>query len=223
MYRSALPDERFCLDCLKNLDEQTNFTRMFLGDDLLCQDCRAQWIEHKRVYLVDGIKYYVLYEYNEHLEGLFFRYKEQKDIALAPIFLNLYKTQLHAAMKKYNVCGMCSSDQKYLQRGFIPIEEIFSSIDIPLSFPLFKVKDHKQSNQSRITRNLVNEIIQRKKLYPMRHKKILLVDDVCTTGFSLKRAVYLLRPELVFVISAHPLWVKENKQNELVEKKHIFW
>ena len=103
MCRSALPDECFCLDCLRPLDEETTFTRMFLNDDVLCSSCRSKWLEHKKIYNINGINYHVLYEYDENLESFFFRYKEQRDIVLAPSFLHLYKDQFQKTMKKYMV------------------------------------------------------------------------------------------------------------------------
>ena len=53
MCRSALPNECFCLDCLRPLDEETTFTRMFLNDDVLCSSCRSKWLEHKKIYNIN--------------------------------------------------------------------------------------------------------------------------------------------------------------------------
>lgn len=210
------------MSCLKGLDDELNFQRMFLGDDLICSNCRNQLIEHKRIYNIDGVYYHVLYEYDDYLEGLFFRFKEQRDINLAPLFLHLYRHKLYESMKSYNVCGMASSDKKYFQRSFIPLEEIFSCIGIDVNFPLYKRYDHKQSNQSKQDRSKINEIIFLKEKYPMNKKKVLLVDDVCTTGSSIKRGIKLLNTQIVFIIAAHSMWIKDNKENE-VEKKAIFW
>ena len=79
MCRSALPDECFCLDCLRPLDEETTFTRMFLNDDVLCSSCRSKWLEHKKIYNINGINYHVLYEYDENLESFFFRRSDGVD------------------------------------------------------------------------------------------------------------------------------------------------
>lgn len=94
MCRSALPDECFCLDCLRPLDEETTFTRMFLNDDVLCSSCRSKWLEHKKIYNINGINYHVLYEYDENLESFFFRYKEQRYIFLYIKHLTLNKASI---------------------------------------------------------------------------------------------------------------------------------
>lgn len=208
---------------MKSLDEETTFTRMFLNEDVLCNSCRSKWIEHKKVYNIDGINYHVLYEYDDNMESFFFRYKEQRDIVLASAFLCLYRDKFRKTMKRYKVCGVCSSDEKYHQRGFLPLEEIFNSLDIRIYFPLYKQTDFKQSKHSKKERVQIEKVIQRKNMYPISLENILLVDDVLTTGATLHRACELLKPSSVFVIAAHSLWIKENKPNEQVEKMHTFW
>ena len=84
---------------------------------------------HKQVYNIDGIPLYVLYEYDEFLERLFFQYKEQRDVVLKDVFLceHLY---LKNIFKKYCVCTLCSSDAKRMERGFEPAIDMYSSLDV---------------------------------------------------------------------------------------------
>lgn len=70
------------------MSKMRNFDIFFYDDLLVCQDCLKNFKLHKHVYNIDGTPLYVLYEYNEFLERLFFQYKEQKDIVLKDVFLN---------------------------------------------------------------------------------------------------------------------------------------
>lgn len=88
---------------------------------------------------------------------------------------------------------------------------------------MYKALDFKQSKHSKKERAQIEKIIQRKNIYPIALKNILLVDDVLTTGATLHRSCELLKPSAVFVIAAHSLWIKENKPYEQVEKKYTFW
>lgn len=214
MYQSVKVDERFCLLCLKNLQDDRSLSGLLFGDDILCASCRKQIVPCKKIYDIGGVFYHILYEYNDFLETVFFQYKEQRDVVLSSMFLHEVKK---SAFRKYCLCGLCSSDEKYMERGFLPLELIFDSI----YFPLYKNRDYKQSNQK--NRKKIKDVIQLKTCYPLPRKKKMIVDDVCTSGASLKRAISLLGVHDVFVISAHPIWLENNKENVLVEKKPIFW
>lgn len=204
------------------MSEEGDFESIFLRENTICKECQTQFKKHKKIYLIDGIEWHVLYEYNEFIERLFFQYKEQKDIALSKVFLFDIKNKLKKVEKKYNLCGMCSSSKKYLERGFDALFTIFKSHNIFLYQPLYKKKDVKQSEQTKEDRRLIKNIIERKQAYPLRKEKICLIDDVCTTGASMKKGCELLKPDIVFIIAAHPLWIESHKEN-IVEKKGVFW
>lgn len=42
---------------------------------------------------------------------------------------------------------------------------------------------------------------------------------MCTTGNTLYAALDLIHPDCIFVIAAHPLWIKANKENIVVKSK----
>lgn len=211
-------NERFCLICNESLD---SIQSVDLLSFCLCKKCRNQFRVCKKIYKINQVEWHVLYEYDDFLERLFFRYKEQCDRMLAPVFLEPIHSYLHK-MKKYTVCSLCSSDKKRMQRGFDPLSDIFTFYDVPIASPLYKKKEHKQSKLSKEEREKVNDVIFRKEQYTLADKPILLVDDVCTTGSSLQRGIELLSPNKVFVIAAHPLWLSKH-QEMIVEKKSLFW
>lgn len=188
------------------------------NDKKVCMDCSNQMTLHKQIYHIDGIEWHVLYEYNEYLERLFFRYKEQRDVVLKDVFLNGY----HKGFSKYCVCALCSSDEKRYFRGFEPILDILSSVHVNAYSPFYKREDVKQSSLSGKERERIGEVLALKNNYPLPKKKILLVDDVCTTGSTLKAAIQLIHPCCVFVLAAHPMWIEVNKENVVV-KKGVFW
>ena len=223
MYQRALPDEHFCLMCLKDLADEKDLYSLLVEEDLVCASCRSIFKEHKKIYSIDGVDVHVLYEYTEELESLFFQYKEQRDIVLAPVFLYPYRQRIRRILRRYVVCGMCSSDEKYMERVFVPLEEIFHSIGVDLYFPLYKTKNIKQSAQDKMHRKQIRNYVSMKTCYPLKGGEICLVDDVCTTGASLQVAIDFLKPKVVFLLSANPLWIEANKQYERVEKNGLFW
>lgn len=192
-----------------------------IQEDIICSSCQSKIIRHKKIYHIHGVDWYILYEYNEFLERLFFQFKEQKDIALAPVFLYTEKNVLQKWMKKDCVCGLCSSEQKRMERGFEPLELIFSAIDIHIYSPLYKTDNIKQSQLHASQRGKIKNSIKRKSAYSLPDKNICLVDDVCTTGASMERACELLHPKKVFILAAHPLWIEKHQRNRVENKAWI--
>ena len=187
---------------------------LFLKEEGLCDACRAKFQRHEKTYCVDGVLYHILFVYNDFLQSLFFQYKEQRDVVLSSVFLQ-GEEWLKKRLKKYTVCGMCSSDEKRLVRGFEPLKDIFGSLQIFVHSPLYKCKASKQSSRSKAQREKIeNEIFLKDIRFPF-YRPICLVDDVITTGATLHRGVELLHPECVFVIAAHPLWIEEHKKNRV--------
>lgn len=142
------------------MSEIRNSEIFFYNDLLICPDCSKNFKLHKQVYNIDGIPLYVLYEYDEFLERLFFQYKEQRDVVLKDVFLceHLY---LKKIFKKYCVCTLCSSDAKRMERGFEAAVDIYSTLDIFVHSPFYKKEDIKQSSKSKAERAHIKEILAR--------------------------------------------------------------
>lgn len=85
------------------MSEIRNFDIFFYNDLIVCPDCMKNFKVHKQTYRIKETFMYVLYEYDEFLERLFFQYKEQRDIVLKDVFLNSHK-YLSKTFKHYCVC-----------------------------------------------------------------------------------------------------------------------
>ena len=212
MHRAIETNEPVCLICLEQLDPLAQICM----EDCICLNCQKQFKLHKTSYWIHQKKWYVYYEYNDFLERLWFRYKEQRDIALAPIFLKDIDLSF---FYKYCVCGLCSSEQKRMERGFEPLKELFEVQSIPFYSPLYKSENWKQNKLIEEKRNQISTILKKKEQYPLKNKKICLVDDMCTTGASLKAASDLLNPKVIFVLSAHPKWIEKHQKDQIKSTK----
>lgn len=216
MYQSIKQDERFCLICNKTLNEKADISDYWKNSSI-CHDCRNQFIIHRMVYHFD-IDWYVLYEYNEFLERLLFRYKEQKDVVLSPVFFESYIEKIKELSHRYCICVMCSSENKRMERAFEPMLSMLECFGVEVYSPLYKIKNLKQSEQSLQERKEISCVIQRKELYPLPNKPILLIDDVCTTSYTIQRGIELLKPKMVILLCANPKWI----QSMQVVKKRKF-
>ena len=140
--------------------------------------------------MVEDMKVEYLYDYDSLFKTLLLQYKECYDEALKGVFL--YKIDVFLRLKYlgYRIIYVPSTKDKADKRGFDHLREVFS----PLGFKEIEGLRMKE------------ELIQEGKDYKEREKmignyiydgpyidKVLIVDDVCTSGSSLKavkRALY---------------------------------
>lgn len=210
-------DEPICPVCLNTLsfDQQ-------LSSFSLCSKCLSELKVVKEKFKVDGRDWYVLYEYNEFIERLFFRFKEQRDIALAPIFIQGHQEWIAAILKGKTCCVVPSGQIQRQKRGFEPLLEIFLSMNVILYSPFYKQKEHKQSSLNPSQRKEISSILQPKKIYPKLEGDIVWMDDVCTTGATLNKCVEWKKCTSVLVLAAHPKWIEQQREKRLL-KKGSFW
>ena len=102
---------------------------------------------------------------------------------------------------------MPSSEMKTRERGFHAVQGMFEPWDVQ---DAFVKEDVKQSLKSASDRRLIANAIKLKDPSIRKHRKILLVDDVCTTGASLKACYDLLKNEensvSIVVLALHTSW-----------------
>lgn len=183
----------------------------FVEELVLCKECEEKVRGKKQVYEKEGKKYIIYHEYNEFIERLLFRYKEQRDIALSSIFLTAYKKELEKISRKYAIVVLCSSEEKRRFRAFEPLVEWFKAIQIEVYSPFYKTMDWKQSSLSFEKRKGIHHILKKKSFYSLPKKPIVLFDDVITSGATIERAMELINVDIVIAYAAHPNWIDNMK------------
>ncbi len=159
---------------------------------------------------LDGVEVTSFHEYDEHISKLLILYKEHLDEALAPIFFEKYKKMMNKKYKGYTCIPLPSSSEKVAQRGFHHLHRMIESLDLKMVDILVKTKNVKQAKLSKEERKRIDMIFEIKENSECSFDKVVLIDDVCTTGASLKAAIALLRPHCKYLCAVtfayHPLW-----------------
>lgn len=168
---------------------------------------------------------HIVYEYNEFLESMLFQMKEGRDIALAPVFFHDVMKQISKKFRHYVVVRMPSAKEKTMERGFHPLQEMLKSCTLQQIDPFYKTSNHKQSLQSIEHRKIITQVMQKKPDVNLPNRKLLLIDDVCTSGATLRHALHLLHDHKqkieIITLSAHPLFLQECKERNFY-KRGIF-
>lgn len=184
---------------------------MFTSQDCLCARCRLALKRVRKTLAIEGIKVRALYVYTEELSRWMMRIKDAHDRTLAPVLIHPFVHRIRWRYRHATFVMVPSSSQKTKERGYHALEEMLKPLDVDL-LDLFEKDDIKQSKGSRRQRLDIETHI-RLKPNPQPLKRVVLVDDVLTTGASVLACAKLLKPHCeqleVFVLCLHPLWLKK--------------
>lgn len=170
-----------CLYCDKEINRYSLYS-LFVEDDSLCLECRNKMSYKRRTFKIDDLKVEYFYDYDSLFKTILLQYKECYDEALKDVFL--YRIDVYIFLKYlgYKIIYVPSSPRKIKERGFNHLKLIF------------EVLGFKEVQGLRMKEDLIQEgkgLKERKEMldnyiYEGPYiDKILIVDDVCTTGSSL--------------------------------------
>ncbi len=179
-----------CLYCDKEIDSYS-FRSMFIKNDPLCLKCRSALKVKRKKVQIEGISFETFFDYDGIFKSLLLQFKECYDEALAEVFLYELSDYIFMRYQGYRIAFIPSSEKKRQQRGFDHLEKIFKEVKLK--------KVHCFEMKEEITQEGKNLFERRKMITNYRYtgkpvKKLLIVDDVVTTGSSLIGAYTCAKP-----------------------------
>ena len=180
--------EIYCLNCHKSIREEGTFLEMFYVDDVLCKTCRSKMTRYVKTINLDGLQVEGLYLYSDLVRDLIIQYKEYKDEALFPLFLWKDIKRLKKKYKDYVIVCLPSSQQASHQRGFDHVKLMFEMLDLEMVDVLYKSQDIFQKQMKLSQRKDIGKYLRIKDEWRIEGKKVLLVDDIITSGETIKAA-----------------------------------
>ena len=180
-------EAEFCLICMKPMRES-------FFKQLICDKCLEEMNPQLKRIKLDDTKGIGIYPYENKIKELLFNFKGRFDIALSDVFIFPYRNILKLRFFDYVVVPVPSFQKKNNLRGFNHVEKMFSCLNLRIISCLEKTKDIKQSSLSKEQRQEISKyIVLNNKSQFLKNKKVLLVDDVLTTGATLKCCINLLK------------------------------
>lgn len=156
-----------------------------------CYDCK-RWSE-----FYNGkdplIRNYSLFTYNDFMKELITTWKYRGDYVLGTIFQDVFKQQYKknysSIMKQAIVLPIPLSEERLLERCFNQAAMLGQFISNDVQTGLSRTFSEKQAKKSRFERiTMKNPFKQTERL----NKPVVLVDDIYTTGRTLRHAAQLL-------------------------------
>ena len=197
-----MPPTRNCLICFKKVNI-TDFCRLFNAEIPICQACQTE-MEPKFIgFSVDGHKATSIYDYNPFIRKLIYQYKGCYDYELHKVFLDRYAKEIKLRYFDYVVIPIPSYKNEDEERGFNHVVETFKSLGINMLNIIEKTEKHKQAVSTFNQRKEVYKYLELNSHPDLSKKKVLIVDDVYTTGSTMKAAIHLvekLNPKKIDVL-----------------------
>ena len=161
-----------CPNCYKIIDGNS------------CFDCKI-WA--KKGYIP---KHFAIYRYEENMKEYFSRYKFMGDYCLRKIFQQEIKANLKSFLKKgYILVPVPLSEERLEERGFNQVKGLLEGIPYKNIFEKREIE--KQSSRTREERLSQDNSFSLKKGIELP-SKIIIIDDIYTTGSTLYQMVKLL-------------------------------
>ncbi|AQP53300.1 hypothetical protein CBF34_04550 [Vagococcus penaei] len=186
--------DKRCHNCCKLM------TRQQTGG--ICQDC-LEWqkIEPKKC-----LHHQALFDYNNEMKDFFKQFKFHGNYRLADTFALTFRDYLKPMRQKHQlIVPIPLADNRLRQRGFNQVEAMLQASQLPYCSLLTKEDTTQaQSEKTRYERLLTKQSFSVKKKYfkTIRHQSIILIDDIYTTGKTLRLARDCLLQQGVKTVSS---------------------
>ena len=161
----------------------------------VCYKCFCDFSLINKISFIDNYECLSIYEYKDQIRDLIFQLKGLKDYELKDVFLEFIIDYLNDKYRGYTITYAPSFKDDDLKRGFNHVEAMCSLFKNKKLKLFYKKENYKQSDQNYSNRKNINKIIGLDLNKIKGLKKVLIIDDVLTSGNTLKTCASLLYKE----------------------------
>ena len=207
-----------CKVCNEEKNEFNILDPIGVNKHSLCNKCFNKLNVIYEKYKINDIKTLSIYSYDGLVKELIYQFKGLYDYELKDIFLEYFIDDLEFKYLGYTLTYAPSSKEDDTKRGYNHVKEIFSCLPNKKVKLFIKKDNYKQSDIKYKDRNKIIDHIALVKENLKGIKRVLIVDDVLTSGNTLKACASLLYKEGIKDIQFLTISkVVENNRNNVID------
>ena len=180
-----------CKICFQPI-EQNSLHSLVSKQPTICHDCLLKLKPVLRTFYLDDVECFHVYYYTSNIQQLLYQFKGCRDYELKSTFFEYYSPYLNLKFKGYTIIPAPSFRKSDEERGFNHVEEMFKFLKLEVKKIIHKTKEIKQADLTTKEREKIGKILTIDDI-DLSKKKILLVDDVFTTGSTIKSMIKLVK------------------------------
>lgn len=181
----------FCKCCFQEIKGES-FHSLIYQKQYICIKCFYESNPLFHRFKIGKYHSLAIYEYDNFIKEKLYQLKGCKDIELAPIFLDYFRLYLKLKYHGYFVIGGPYHEDDLNERGFDQNTEIFKIAGFKVHHPILKKYRFKQSDLHKAERAEIYDKLEFVGHEDLKNKKVLIVDDVYTTGSTIKAMIKML-------------------------------